>query len=103
MSANFYLSSHANNHLHPRAALVAARQEDYKHATEQELAFLEIWSASGTLTSLSLSPRRLPTSNRMCSDAEDVQAIEPPSTSLIDRDRLLSKVLLEEQLLRNGT
>ncbi|GAA5886273.1 hypothetical protein JCM16303_003747 [Sporobolomyces ruberrimus] len=46
MSANFYLSSHANNHLHPRAAIVAARQEDYKHATEQELAFLEIWSAS---------------------------------------------------------
>lgn len=47
MSANFYLSSHANNHLHPRAAVVAARQEDYKHATEQELAFIEIWSASG--------------------------------------------------------
>ncbi|GAA5846910.1 hypothetical protein JCM3766R1_000840 [Sporobolomyces carnicolor] len=46
MSANFYLSSHANNHLHPRAAVVAARQEDYKHATEQELAFIEIWSAS---------------------------------------------------------
>lgn len=47
MSANFYLSSHANNHLHPRAAVVAARQEDFKHATEQELAFIEIWSASG--------------------------------------------------------
>ncbi|GAA5982966.1 hypothetical protein JCM5350_003522 [Sporobolomyces pararoseus] len=46
MSANFYLSSHANNHLHPRAAVVAARQEDFKHATEQELAFIEIWSAS---------------------------------------------------------
>ncbi|GAA5944502.1 uncharacterized protein JCM15063_006383 [Sporobolomyces koalae] len=48
MSANFYLSSHANHHLHPRAAVVAARHEDYKHATEQELAFIEIWSASGT-------------------------------------------------------
>lgn len=55
MSANFYLSSHANNHLHPRAALVAARQEDYKHATEQELAFLEIWSASGKPVSLCYS------------------------------------------------
>ncbi|GAA6023343.1 hypothetical protein JCM11491_000573 [Sporobolomyces phaffii] len=46
MSANFYLSSHANSHLHPRVALVAARQDDYRHATEQELAFVEIWSAS---------------------------------------------------------
>ncbi|GAA5930286.1 hypothetical protein JCM1841_004273 [Sporobolomyces salmonicolor] len=46
MSANFYLSSHANAHLHPRAAVVAARMEDFKHATEQELAWIEIWSAS---------------------------------------------------------
>ncbi|BGP14870.1 hypothetical protein JCM10213_003774 [Rhodosporidiobolus nylandii] len=45
MSANFYLSSHANNHLHPRAALLAARVDDLRHATDQELAWVEIWSA----------------------------------------------------------
>ncbi|GAA6064050.1 hypothetical protein JCM10212_005858 [Sporobolomyces blumeae] len=45
MSANFYLSSHANQHLHPRATLVAARELDLKHATEHELVGLEIWSA----------------------------------------------------------
>ncbi|GAA6031039.1 hypothetical protein JCM8097_003974 [Rhodosporidiobolus ruineniae] len=45
MSANFYLSSHANNHLHPRAALFTARIDDLRHATEQELAWIEIWSA----------------------------------------------------------
>jgi len=47
MSANFYLSSHANQHLHPRAALVTARLEDYRLANEQELGWIEIWSASG--------------------------------------------------------
>lgn len=47
MAANFYLSSHANYHLHPRAALSMARQDDLKHATEQELGWIEIWSASG--------------------------------------------------------
>lgn len=46
MSANFYLSSHANNHMHPRAALLMARVDDLKHATELELAWVEIWSAS---------------------------------------------------------
>ncbi|TNY17733.1 cyclin-like protein [Rhodotorula diobovata] len=46
MSANFYLSSHANQHLHPRAALVTARLEDYRLANEQELGWIEIWSAS---------------------------------------------------------
>lgn len=46
MSANFYLSSHANNHLHPHAALLMARVDDLKHATELELAWIEIWSAS---------------------------------------------------------
>ncbi|ORY91797.1 cyclin-like protein [Leucosporidium creatinivorum] len=46
MAANFYLSSHANYHLHPRSALVSARQEDLKHATEQELGWIEIWSGS---------------------------------------------------------
>ncbi|GAA5821070.1 hypothetical protein JCM3770_000077 [Rhodotorula araucariae] len=46
MSANFYLSSHANLHLHPRAALVTARLEDYRLANEQELGWIEIWSAS---------------------------------------------------------
>ncbi|GAA6018459.1 hypothetical protein JCM10207_000901 [Rhodosporidiobolus poonsookiae] len=46
MSANFYLSSHANSHLHPRATLLTARHEDLRLATEQELAWIEIWSAS---------------------------------------------------------
>ncbi|BGP38873.1 RNA polymerase II holoenzyme cyclin-like subunit [Rhodotorula kratochvilovae] len=46
MSANFYLSSHANLHLHPRAALITARLEDYRLANEQELGWIEIWSAS---------------------------------------------------------
>ncbi|GAA5906831.1 hypothetical protein JCM6882_006841 [Rhodosporidiobolus microsporus] len=45
MSANFYLSSHANHHLHPRAALLTARIDDLRHATEQELAWIDIWSA----------------------------------------------------------
>ncbi|BGO90519.1 hypothetical protein NBRC10512_005236 [Rhodotorula toruloides] len=46
MSANFYLSSHANHHLHPRYALLTARLDDLRHANEQELAWIEIWSAS---------------------------------------------------------
>lgn len=46
MSANFYLSSHANNHLHPHAALLMARVDDLRHASELELAWVEIWSAS---------------------------------------------------------
>ncbi|KAM0791774.1 hypothetical protein ACM66B_004037 [Microbotryomycetes sp. NB124-2] len=46
MAANFYLSSHANYHLHPRSQLVAARNDDLKHATEQEIAWIEIWSAT---------------------------------------------------------
>ncbi|GAA5992788.1 hypothetical protein JCM10908_006934 [Rhodotorula pacifica] len=46
MSANFYLSSHANNHLHPHAALLMARVDDLRHASELELAWIEIWSAS---------------------------------------------------------
>ncbi|GAA5861895.1 hypothetical protein JCM8547_008588 [Rhodosporidiobolus lusitaniae] len=45
MSANFFLSSHANYHLHPRGALLAARVDDLRHASEQELAWIEIWSA----------------------------------------------------------
>ncbi|GAA5981980.1 hypothetical protein JCM11641_006818 [Rhodosporidiobolus odoratus] len=45
MSANFYLSSHANSHLHPRAALLTARLDDLRHASDQELAWIEIWSA----------------------------------------------------------
>ena len=49
MAANFYLSSHAAHHLHPRAALVSARAEDLKHATEEELGWIEIWSGSGEL------------------------------------------------------
>ncbi|SCZ98642.1 BZ3500_MvSof-1268-A1-R1_Chr7-1g09226 [Microbotryum saponariae] len=47
MAANFYLSSHANYHLHPRSALLAARVDDLRHATEQEIAWVEIWSGSG--------------------------------------------------------
>lgn len=46
MSANFYLSSHANDHLHPHAALLMARVDDLRHASELELAWIEIWSAS---------------------------------------------------------
>lgn len=46
MAANFYLSSHANYHLHPRSALLAARSDDLKYATEQELGFIEIWSGT---------------------------------------------------------
>ncbi|GAA6009176.1 uncharacterized protein JCM10292_005393 [Rhodotorula paludigena] len=46
MSANFYLSSHANNHLYPRAVVLSARIEDLRHASEQELAWIDIWSAS---------------------------------------------------------
>ncbi|GAA5880881.1 hypothetical protein JCM3774_003229 [Rhodotorula dairenensis] len=46
MSANFYLSSHANAHLHPHAALLMARVDDLRHASELELAWIEIWSAS---------------------------------------------------------
>ncbi|BGP23659.1 cyclinc [Rhodotorula toruloides] len=46
MSANFYVSSHANHHLHPRYALLTARLDDLRHANEQELAWIEIWSAS---------------------------------------------------------
>ncbi|GAA5834157.1 hypothetical protein JCM11251_000557 [Rhodosporidiobolus azoricus] len=45
MSANFYLSSHANHHLHPRAAILTSRLDDLRHATEQELAWIDIWSA----------------------------------------------------------
>lgn len=73
MAANFYLSSHAfvqidsfayllaqpdfwslydhsNYHLHPRSALLAARSDDLKYATEQELGFIEIWSGTCKLT-----------------------------------------------------
>ncbi|KAM0752468.1 C/H/G cyclin, partial [Meredithblackwellia eburnea MCA 4105] len=46
MAANFYLSSHANYHLHPRSALMAARAEDLKYATEEELGWIEIWSGT---------------------------------------------------------
>lgn len=72
MAANFYLSTHAwvsphskhtnlslrapadrspsplsNHHLHPRSALAVARLDDLKYATEEELAWIEIWSGSG--------------------------------------------------------
>ena len=62
MSANFYLSSHANNHLHPHAALLMARVDDLRHASELELAWIEIWSASSesvTSTQRRTEPLRL--------------------------------------------
>ncbi|KAI5474680.1 hypothetical protein MNV49_002675 [Pseudohyphozyma bogoriensis] len=46
MAANFYLSSHANHHLHPRSTLIAARADDLKYASEAELGWIEIWSAT---------------------------------------------------------
>ncbi|KAK4050673.1 RNA polymerase II holoenzyme cyclin-like subunit [Microbotryomycetes sp. JL201] len=59
MAANFYLSSHANYHLHPRGQVVAARVEDLKHATEQEIAWIEIWSATGEPAAIQKICKRL--------------------------------------------
>lgn len=42
-------SADSNYHLHPRSSVLAARIDDCKHATEKELAWIEIWSGSGTL------------------------------------------------------
>lgn len=105
MSANFYLSSHANYHLHPRAAIVAARSEDLKHATEQELGWLEIWSASGQ----SHARENLPLQSRtdpafaLPSDSKDLQEIRTAATSQRDCNRLLQKILFKERLLRDGS
>lgn len=118
MSANFYLSSHANNHLHPHAALLMARVDDLRHASELELAWVEIWSASSECTPFGLflpdtirngkEPREGVLTSALndpvptYSYAKDMQTPRPPATSPRDRDRLLSPVLPPQRLLRHG-